>query len=245
MNSTSQRACVWAGPVSALTWLLGFWVFAGFVPPPSPHDTPIEIAQRFQHDANSIRFGMILLMIGGAFYAPWSAAITVQLKRIEGRYSPMAYTQLALGAVFVLVFIIPVMIWQTAAFRPDGNPEIIQRLNDLAWITFLAPVATIFVQGLAITMAILQDRSARPVFPRWVGYFNLWCMIIFLPGGVIPYFKDGPFAWNGLFAWWIPLAVFTAWMLTLSWLMLRAIGEQEAEAASSEMTTAETIAKRR
>lgn len=227
MNATSQRTCAWAGPTCALTWLLGFWVFAGFVPPPSPQADALEIARRFQEDADSIRFGMILLMIGGALYAPWSAVISVQLKRIEGRYSPMAYTQLALGAVFVLVFIVPVMIWQTAAFRPDGDPEIIQRLNDLAWITFLAPVATIFVQGLAITMAILQDRSAPPVFPRWVGYFNLWCMIVFLPGGVIPYFKSGPFAWNGLFAWWIPLAVFTAWMLTLSWLLLRAIGEQE------------------
>jgi len=231
MNATSQRICAWAGPVCAASWLLGFWVFAGFVPPPSPQDDALTIARRFAEDTNSIRFGLILLMIGGALYAPWSAVISVQLKRIEGRYSPMAYTQLALGAVFVVVFIAPVMIWQTAAFRPDGDPEIIQRLNDLGWIMFLAPVATIFVQGAAITIAILQDRRENPVFPRWFAYFNLFAMVDFQCGALIPFFKSGPFAWNGLFSWWIPLSVFTIWMLVLSWQLLRAISEQEKEEA--------------
>jgi hypothetical protein len=153
----------------------------------------------------------------------------VQLKRIEGTFSPMAYTQLSLGTVFILVFIIPVMIWFTAAFRPDGNPEIIQRLDDLGWITFLVPVTTVFVQGAAITIVILQDKRNPSIFPRWFGYFNLWAMVDFQCGALIPFFKDGPFAWNGLLSWWIPLGVFTIWMLLLSYFLLRAISAQERE----------------
>jgi uncharacterized membrane protein len=161
----------------------------------------------------------------------------VQLKRIEGRFSPMAYTQLGMGAVFVLIFVVPAMIWQAAAFRPLENIEITHRLNDLAWLLFLGPVATVFVQGLAITIAILCDKSERPVFPRWLAWFNLWAQIIFLPGLLIPFFKNGPLAWNGLLAFWIPVVVFTVWMILLSVMLLRAIKDQEQQAQAEQATT--------
>jgi hypothetical protein len=227
VNALTQRMCAWCGPVCAVLWLFGFWVFAGFVPPPSPNSSAEEIARMFQHDTNSIRFGLLLLMFAGALYGPWTAVIAVQMKRIEGRYSPMAYTQLALGAVFVLVFILPVMIWQSAAYRPFGSPELIQRMNDTAWFMFLGPVSTILVQGLAIGIAFLSDRRTPPVLPRWLGFFSIWAVILFLPGALIVFFKDGPFAWNGLFAWWIPLPVFTVWMILLSVMLLKAITQQE------------------
>ena len=160
-------------------------------------------------------------------YGPWTVVITVQLKRIEGRSAVMAYTQLALGAAFILVFVVPAVFWQAAAFRPLDNLEITQRLNDLAWMGFLLPVPVITVQGLAITLAILSDKSFSPVFPRWVGWFNLWAQLIFLPGVLIPFFKNGILARNGLLAFWIPVAVFTAWMIVLSVMLLRAIRDEE------------------
>lgn len=226
MNKTSQVFGAACGPLCAIGWILGFWCFAGFIPPPEPSAGPDEIVAFYQSNTNSIRLGLTILMFAGAFYAPWTAVITVQMKRIEGTHSPMAYTQLALGAVFVLVFILPVMMWETAAFRPEGSPEIVQRLNDLGWITFLNPVSTIFVQGLAIAVVIFQDKRSEPVFPRWAAYFNVWSVLVFLPGALLVFFKSGPFAWNGLLAWWIPLGVFTIWMLTMSWLLYRAIQQQ-------------------
>jgi hypothetical protein len=227
MNAFSQRICAWAGPVSAITWIIGFFLLAGFIPPPSPSQGAAEIAGMFADHTNRIRAGMIVLMFGGAFYAPWAAVISVQLKRIEGRSSPMAYTQLGMGSVFVLIFIVPVMVWQAAAFRPLENIEITHRLNDLAWLLFIGPVATIFVQGMAITIAILGDKSDRPVFPRWLGWINLWAQIIYLPGILIPFFKSGPLAWNGVVAFWIPVVVFTVWMILVSVMVLRAIKDEE------------------
>jgi hypothetical protein len=227
MNALSQRICAWAGPACAVTWMVGFFLLAGFIPPPSPGQSAAEIAAIFAEHTNSIRAGMVVLLFGGAIYGPWAAVITVQLKRIEGRSSPMAYTQLAMGAVFVLIFVVPVMIWQAAAFRPLENIEITHRLNDLAWLLFIGPVATITVQGLAITIAILGDKSERPVFPRWMGWFNLWAQISFLPGILIPFFKGGPLAWNGVVAFWIPVAIFTIWMILLSVMVLRAIKDEE------------------
>lgn len=39
MSARIQRMCVWGGVPMVVLWLLGFWAFAGFVPPPSPRDT--------------------------------------------------------------------------------------------------------------------------------------------------------------------------------------------------------------
>jgi cytochrome c-type biogenesis protein CcmH/NrfF len=107
------------------------------------------------------------------------------------------------------------------------NIEITHRFNDMAWMLFIGPVCTIFVQGMAITIAILSDKSEQPVLPRWLGWFNLWAQIIYLPGILIPYFKSGPLAWNGLLAFWIPVVVFTVWLCLITAMLLRAINEQE------------------
>jgi hypothetical protein len=227
MNARNQRICAWSGPVAAIIWVVGLLFLARFIPPIPPSLDAAGVAARYAHNTIGIRAGMVMVLIGGALYGSWTASITVQLKRIEGKSSVMAYTQLALGTAFVLVFVVPVVFWQAAAFRPEGSPEITQRLNDLAWMSFLIPVPVITVQGLAITLAILSDRSSAPVFPRWVGWFNLWAQIIFLPGCLIPFFKHGILAWNGLLAFWIPVGVFTAWMIILSWALLRAISDEE------------------
>ena len=234
MNARNQRICAWAGPVAAIIWVIGLLFFARFIPPIAPSLGAAEVAARYAANPIGIRAGMVCVLAGGALYGAWVAVITVQLKRIEGSSAVMAYTQLVLGTAFVLVFVVPAVFWQAAAFRPLENIEITQRLNDLGWLGFLIPVPVITVQGLAITLAIIGDRSPVPVFPRWVAWFNLWAQVIFLPGTVIPFFKDGILAWNGLLAFWIPVGVFTAWMIVLSWSLLRAISEQERQYSSAD-----------
>jgi len=230
MNMRTQQLCAWGGVICTLLWLIGFWPLAGFLPPPLPSSNADVIAALFREHTISIRIGMIVLMFGAVFYLPWSAAISVQMQRIEGKHTPLTYTQMLMGAIFVWVFMMPVLIWQAAAFRPDEtSPELIQRLNDLAWLNFINPVATIFIQGIAIGIVILQDKRQNPIFPRWVGYFNIWAVIMYLPGALIPLFKSGPFAWNGLLALWIPLVIFVAWMVGMTYLLLRAIKRQALE----------------
>jgi hypothetical protein len=40
-------------------------------------------------------------------------------------------------------------------------------------------------------------------------------------------FKTGPLAWNGVFAWWIPLSAYFVWFVVMVVLLLRAIGDDE------------------
>lgn len=227
LRKRSQQFCACCGVICSLGWLIGLSL-AGFLPPLAPSLDAEAIAEIYRTDSLRIMAGMVIMGFGSALYLPWVAAISVQLKRIEGQFSPLAYVQLGMGSIFVWVFFIPVMVWIAAAFRADETPALIlQRMNDFGWLMFLNPVAMAFVQGVSIGIAILLDDGRPRVFPRWLGYFNIWAMVMFLPGAMIPFFKTGVLAWNGLFALWIPLVVFVMWMCLMTYYLLRAINSQE------------------
>jgi|GEM_PF-212684 len=226
VNAETQRLCAWSGVVFVILFFIGFGGLAGFVPPPSPNENAAQIAQLFTDHAFRIRAGLVLTSLCSALLLPFFAVISVQLKRIEGAASPLAYVQMTAGALACLEFIFPVMIWQAAAFRPDRSPDAIQLLNDLGWLPFLGIVSTAIVQGIAIGIAILRDARAIPIFPRWSGYFNIWAVSLLAPGGFIVFFKTGPLAWNGVLAWWLVLAAYFSWIVVNTILLLRAINHQ-------------------
>jgi hypothetical protein len=85
-----------------------------------------------------------------------------------------------------------------------------------------------------MSAVMLLDRSADPVFPRWAGYLNLWATICLTPGSLVPFFHDGPLAWDGLTALYLPLVAFASWVIVNSVLLLRAIGLQRDEAQTDE-----------
>lgn len=221
MNVRYQKLCSWAGPFCAFLWIIALLFLADFIPPHDPQAGAAKIAHIYADHTTGIRLGMVLLLIGGVLYQPWVAAIAVQMKRIEGAQSPLTYVQLGLGTLFVLLFVLAAIFWQVAAFRPLEDPAITQRFNDLGWFMFLISVPILTVQGLALSLAIFKDTDAW-LFPRWFAWFNIWAQVIYLPGTLIPLFKSGPIAWNGILAFWIPAAVYTVWMCLLTWLLLRA-----------------------
>lgn len=229
----NQKLCAWSGVVFLLLFLAGFCFLAGFMPPPAPSLSPAEVASVYQGNTNFIRAGMVLIILSAGFVAPWTALISVQLRRIEGAARALTYTQLIAGAAGIVLFTVSAIIWATAAFRPDRSPDLIVLLNDLAWISVVTPVGPFMVQNIAIGSAILQDNSASPVFPRWAGYLNFWVALGLLPGVMGIFFKHGPFAWNGLFVFWIPLTVFGAWYVVMFVLLLGAIRKDEQAAAAT------------
>jgi hypothetical protein len=222
----------------AVVFFVGFWVLAGFIPPPDPADSAVTVAARFREHATTIRWGLLLSLYAGALCVPWTAAVTVQIRRIEGSFSPLAYANLGLGAALPFEFIVPIYFWQTAAYRADRSPQLVQTLNDLGWLPFTGLVYTIVVQAVVVGIAVLIDKRAVPIFPRWFGYLSLWCAALFCPAGLDVFFKDGPLAWNGLIAWWVLLVAVFVWLATLSTLVLRAISNQEHEQRAAEPNAA-------
>jgi hypothetical protein len=152
--------------------------------------------------------------------------------RIESAPPALANLQQIGGICVVIVTVLPLIVMNVAAFRPDRDPAVIQGINDLAWLLLVTPIGLFFLQDIPIAVAILMDRAARPVFPRWVGYANIWIPLTFLPA-FFPYFaKTGPVAWQGLLVFYLGLATFGIWVLIMMWALLRALRQQEKEAGA-------------
>jgi hypothetical protein len=232
MNERMQRLCTWGGPVFAALFFLGFGVIAGYIPPPNPADSAIVVATRYQEHANSIRAGMVISMYALTFYVPFSAVISVHMKRIEGEFSPLSKTQFGMGAILPAAFLPTLYFFQNAAFRPERAPEAVQQLNDMGWLPFTGIIYTIVLQNLVIGLAVLSDKRQTPIFPRWFGYFTLWCGLLYCPASLDVFFKDGPLAWNGLLSWWLSLVAFFVWVVVTTAMLFKVISTQAAEVAA-------------
>ncbi len=57
--------------------------------------------------------------------------------------------------------------------------------------------------------------------------------IIFTPGAILQFFKDGPFAWNGMFVFWIPATVFVIQFVVSVVYLLQAIKSEELAMSSA------------
>lgn len=209
--------------VFLILFALGWGLIARFVPPPSPTFGAAEIADFYRQNTQMIRLGMVITQISCIFLPPWVAVLSVQMKRIEGSSPVLAYTQLICGLAAMLVILGSALIWGTVAFRPERAPDLLLLINDVGWLIFTMTFAPFSTQGIAVALAIFSDMGPVPVFPRWLAYFNLWTATIFVPTGLILFFKSGPFAWNGLIGFWVPVGVFGVWFVMMTIYMLKAL----------------------
>jgi hypothetical protein len=117
---------------------------------------------------------------------------------------------------------------QAASFRVDEqSPDITRILNDLGWLFFVGVPSTLLVQIAVIGVAALIDNRDTPIFPRWYGYYSLWTALLLAPAGVVVLFKRGPFAWNGLFTFWLAVCAFCVRMVITFRLLTGAITAEE------------------
>lgn len=217
-----QKACAWSGIVCVAMFFAAF-AFAGFIPPLSPSLSVEEVAAHYREHANGIRIGMSIMLVGSMFYASFTAVISGQMRRIPGISATVVYTQLAAGAFASLTFLMPAIFFLVTSFRPERDPQLTYLFNDLSWIMLVIPWPPFMVQNFAFAYAILKDPRRRPLLPRWLGFLNIWAPISFTPGILLPFFKSGPFAWDGIFVFWIPAFVFIVWFVLTAIELVKAI----------------------
>ena len=88
-----------------------------------------EIAAWFAHDTVGKRIGLFIAMLGTSLNDCFYAVISAQMRRIEGART-LVYAQLAAAACTVLEIILPLMLWQGVAYRPERDPVVTQALNE-------------------------------------------------------------------------------------------------------------------
>lgn len=194
---------------------------AHFIPPPSPALGPQEVAAFYAAHSVGIRLAAMLFVTGTTCFVVFYAAISIAMMRMAPRSALLSVIQLSSAILSILPLFFAGMFFGAAAFRPERMPELVQALSDVGWVFMIMPASSVLPQMVALGVSILRDRSAQSVFPRWVAYLNFWCAILFQPGLLMLLFQRGPFAWDGLLAFWLPFSVFGLWFFVMFWALLR------------------------
>jgi hypothetical protein len=155
---------------------------------------------------------------------------------MEGRFSPLTYANLGFSSIMMVVAIFPLFFIQVIVFRGDYSPDDVRLLSDLAWLPFVGLTGPSLVQWTCIGAVVLLGDRTRQVFPRWIGYVNIWLVLLTLPSFALYFFKTGPLAWDGMFVFWIPLTALAIWTVSMTLTMVRAIKRQAAEAEQPSAT---------
>lgn len=229
-----QYLSIWLVIIALLSHAVGFIFLARFLPPTPPSRDASYVASFYHENTTGIMVTCVLVTFVGPLIIPFFGVISVQLKRIQRNNSSLAYTQLMSGAIGASMFALSAMLWAAAAFRPDRTAQEILLLSDMGWIFFMMPGPFAITQLGAIGLGILMDRSHDPIYPRWLGYQNLGTALLLVPTACVAMFRTGPFAWNGLIAFWVPAALFHIWFISMLVFTFKAIRKPHAAVLEPE-----------
>lgn len=222
VNPVALRICAWSGVIFTVLLLVSFAAVLQFIPAPSAAASARDIAAMFSHHAVRIRFGIALYVCAVPFILPFGVALAAKCAQGERGFPIFAAVGLASTSVAVFAGLVGGLIWGAAAFRPDAVPASTTRmLNDFGWIAFLLTWSPFAIWNASIALTVFFDTRVTPVFPPWVAYFNLWLIFLYAPAGLMLFFKHGPFAFNGVFALWVPGAAFVSWLAVMIVMLLR------------------------
>jgi hypothetical protein len=239
-NPKVLKFCAWMGPAFVAMWLIGAAPLAHFVfvPPPSAAFTAQQVVALYTENLTGVRIGCVFMIFASTLYGVWGVAVSIYARKAETGRPVLFYIQLICMAACVVVILFIGFFWGVAAFRPgETSPEVTQALHDLGWFGVLFTGAPFTGWAFALAAAIFLDKSERPAFPRWAGYFNVWAGLFYGEACLLIFFKTGPFSQNGILVFWIPVALFFLWIVAFSLLTLRAIDAESRELAEAEAET--------
>lgn len=216
--------------------LTGFAILAGFWPPPSEHLSAAEITAYFHDKGQSLRVGMVMMAVGAPCYYVWSAVLSRIIGRIEGPMGVLSSVELLGGLLTAWVTVTPAIIWLTASFRAEArSAETVQTLYDLGWIFFDLTFMCSVLQNLGLGFAILRDRREQPLIPHWVAWVSFLTAATYVPLVLMPFFRTGPFAWQGLISFWAVFVMFfvlIAVVTPYAWKALRRLEDEDLSVAA-------------
>lgn len=227
MNSKAQRIGAWFGIVCVVLFFTAAVVLCRLLPPPiSPTTTPKELVAFYGQNQASFSLGASFLMIAGAAFLPFVAAISVQVKKIEGSSSFLVFTMVMSSALVGMEIVLGGWMWAVLGFS-SYSPDVTHAISNMAWIMFIWPNSVTMVMTGTLAYAVLSDSGAKTVFPRWVGYFNLLSTLIFIPSNFTVLFKSGVMAWNGVLPFWIPAVDFGVWLSVMFVALRKSIADED------------------
>lgn len=228
-NVSAQLISLWSVPVFGAILLAAFLVFPGFFPPLSPQLSAAQVAQFYAENTATIRLSMVVFNLCAIMLMPFFAVIVVQMKRMATPSQVLAYCYLTAAVSGATLFALADLFWLIAAFRPERNPALTELLNDMAWVTFIAPVGFLVVQNLCLALAVYLDARSTPVFPRWVTPFSIATAVAMVPSACAAVVRTGPLAWDGAVSFWLRNGAFTTFVVVMFFVARAAIKREATE----------------
>jgi hypothetical protein len=233
-----MRLCVSTGLLLVAMTGIGFGWLMGYVPPPRAATPPERILVFVQEHQTSILIGSVVCTFFWSFWVTWAAPLIIYIQRME-RAPLLTYASLAnVGGGAAVITTIAVS-WTVMAYRAE-NALIVQAFNDLGFFLFLYTWPPFAIWMFIIAIAILRDINPEPTFPRWVAFYNVWAGILMAPASLMGLFKNGPFAYDGLLAFWLVAIDFFLWMLVMSVVTFQVIAKDQRRIAMQRLVLATT-----
>src|SRR3990167_9503278 len=221
-----QWICFWSIPVFYLLFGIIFVLLGRIMPPPTPTMSTESIVAFMRSPTLPLAIALLALSLG--MYALCNGLMLTQMKRMVGVSPVLRYAYVAvLGVGGLAGCLFPGYMFALGAFRPEHDPKILAMLYYLGFLCFVGSLGWFVVQDVVFTIAIFLDK--RGIFPKWLGYFSIWTMVTELVAAPVFMTKTGPFAWNGLLAFYQGTVIWVAWQTCATICLYRAIKNQPLE----------------
>ncbi len=232
MTEHGQRIMIWWALIFMIIFGIAWYFLLGMIPIPPATLTPNEIAAFYTENGFKIRLGSAVASWTSAFMVPFSVVVAIQLARLEKGVPVWSILQFAGGILMSIFLVLPPIFWGVAAYTPTRPPEVTALMHELANLTLTTTDQFFIFQMVAITyVSLTRKHDELSAFPRWLGWFTIWAALMFEVGAIAFIPKTGPFAWNGLFVFWLPLTIFGTWVTVMCISLLRALKRQQSRHA--------------
>jgi hypothetical protein len=196
----------WAMVVFYQLFSLVFFVLTRTQPPAKPWWEPPRIEQWFDDNHSGLLIGFGIMFVVTGMVASQNALNAYSMHRMSVSRG-YAYSYLVLISLSALPgMLLMCVALSVGAMRPDRDPALINWLYDLGFLSYVGTMGVFLIASLVWMVAILLDTNG--VLPKWFAYLNLCnalTEVVVSPAWV---FKRGPFALDGVIAWWIDMVVF-------------------------------------
>lgn len=236
VSERSQIYIVWWAVIFALIYGLSVGFLMHMVPPPDATMSADAVAAFYQEHKTAIQIGAVIASWTAAFMIPFWAVLGIQISRQETGKPVWTVMAIGGGVLMSIFLVLPPLFWGVAAFTPDRAPEVTQLMHQLGVLTWITTDQIYIFNWVAlIVICFLPQTAPHSPFPRWYGYLCAWIGLMFEAGAIAFLTKTGPFAWDGLLAFFSPASLFCVWIIITAWLLLPKLKAQQrdAEAASA------------
>lgn len=234
-----QLICFWSVPVFYNLFGLVFVPLSWMMPPRSPANSLPNIVGFMQ--SHNLLIATTILVLSNGLAAVASAIYMCQMKRMSVspafRFAFIVGT--TVGAIVGCLF--PMFCFGLGAFRSGYRPEILALLYDFGYLSFIGSLGCFCLMWSMLGLSILLDKNN--ILPKWLGYYTVWQYVTEFFAATVWIAKTGPFAWDGLLAFWFDMVIYVPWQITVYVCIYKAIKKQpESELANAQLIPKATYA---